>query len=70
MMESVATDCVQLIEAVPQDGTYKGRWGGYVVRFTDANGNNFTAKTVKGIRTINRKVSVIVQGSLITVKTD
>lgn len=49
-------------------GKYPGKWSGYVVRFTDASGNEIEAQTEDGVRGLDCPCVVTVQDGKIFVE--
>ena len=54
------------LENLP-DGEYKGRWGGYEAT-TIINGTQYRFRTVDGIRTMNAKCIIKIEGGSVTVE--
>jgi hypothetical protein len=66
-MKSELFDVEQVVDQVPPNGEYKGKWSGYVVEFS-VNGGKWRAKTDSGIRGV-ADCSVKVDGWSVTVAT-
>lgn len=45
----------------PKPGLYQGSWGGYVVRFEDADGEQYECRVEQGVRSLNAPCQVTVQ---------